>query len=356
MKQLKATSRIKLTLTVVLCLIGLRSYADSFCGVILAKNGLNVRTEPRLTSGILYKLHQGETFKFYADGYTEIYQTIQDGGENLTGQWIKIDLYTYDESGNPEEGYLFLTPAYAVEMYDCREFRHRISEAELYNHTYGEDEYAQKRKDTLQNIVKLTYEHFQQAAPASGKAIYEKDAAHYEISADTILLKLDHGKVKKIISYPLGKDGYDDAREAYEFMGYVARMHSYLIQGSYWESGDYFFVNKKTGLVSPHFEGLPSISPDNKRMLVVFEDLYEEGTNMALYEMENNQVKLSIQYIFSDWTVDGEVFWVSPDEALIPARSVRDASNWVDEAYDNSIEAEKEWAKVKKQYVKMKVR
>jgi hypothetical protein len=38
---------------------------------------------------------------------------------------------------------------------------------------------------------------------------------------------------------------------------------------------------------------------------------------------------------------------------LIPARSVKDESNWVDPDYNNSKEAKEIWKKVKKQYVKM---
>jgi uncharacterized protein YgiM (DUF1202 family) len=345
----------KLVITFFLLLIHISTYADSFCGVVLAENGLNIRTEPNLKSDIIYKLHKGETFKLYSDGYTGIFQTIKDGNDRLKGQWIKIDLYNFDKESNPEEGYIFLTPKYAVEMYDCREFRHRILENELYNSTNTENEYSLKRKDTLKTILELEYFNLKAKQKPLNKDIYNKNKNDYKVSKDTLSLKLENGKLKKIISYPFGKNGNEDSREEYTYIGYLKRLNSYLIRGSYWESGDYFFVSKKTGLISDNFYGSPKISPNNKLMLIIDEDAYEEGTNIALFEIKNNNVKLKINYSFSDWVIDGEAFWISNSEIVIPARSIKDENNWIDKDYNNDIDAEKIWKKVKKKYVKIKI-
>jgi len=345
----------KLVITFFLSLIHISTYADSFCGVVLAENGLNVRTESSLKSDIIYKLHKGETFKLYSDGYTGIFQTIKDGNDRLKGQWIKIDLYSFDKESNPEEGYIFLTPKYAVEMYDCREFRHRILNSDLYNSTDKVNEYSLKRKDTLKTFLKLEYYNLKGKQNYLNKDIYKKNSNDYKVSKDTLSLKLDNGSIKKIISYPFGKNGNEDSREQYKFIGYLKRLNSYLISGSYWESGDYFFVNKKTGLVSNNFYGMPNISPDNKLMLIMDEDTYEEGTKISLYQIKNNTLNLKISYSFRDWIIDGEAFWISNSEILIPARSTKDKNNWIDREYDNDIDAERKWSKVKKKYVKVEI-
>lgn len=345
----------KLIITFFAFFINISTYADSFCGVVLAENGLNIRTEPSLKSDIIYKLHKGETFKLYSDGYTNIYQTIKDGNDKLKGQWIKIDLYTFDKESNPEEGYIFLTPKYAEEIYDCREFRHRILENELYNSTDTQNEYSLKRKDTLKTILKLEYYNLRGKLKPLNKDIYTKNISDYNVSKDTLSLKLDNGNIKKIISYPFGKNGNEEYREEYTYIGYLKRLNSYLITGSYWESGDFFFVNKKKGLISNNFYGSPNISPNNKLMLIIDEDTYEKGTNISLYEINNNNVKLKIHYSFSDWVIDGEIFWISNSEILIPARSIKDENNWLDKDYDNDTDAKIMWDKVKKKYVNLKI-
>ena len=335
-------------------LLSLSVYADSFCGVVLAENGLNIRTQPSsLTGNILYKLNKGETFRFYSDGYTGVFQTIIDGNETVEGQWIKINLKTLNEKGNPEHAYLFLSPKYATEMYDCRAFKHPILEEELYNS--GDTEYALKRKDTLKTLVELTYlTHTSEQNPLPKSTLITNEM-HYDVKKDTLLLKLDNGNTKKIISYPFGKLESDESREEYTYVGYVEQLNSYLISGSYYESGDYFFVSKNNGIISNHFYGLPNMSPNAKLMLVIEEDMYEEGTNVSIYEIDKTDVKLKINYNFTDWYIDGKTFWISNQEALIPARSVKDHHNWTDPDYDNYAEAQNTWKEVGKHYVRMKI-
>jgi hypothetical protein len=266
---------MKLKIVFFLLVFSAKSYADSFCGVVLAENGLNVRSKPSLQSEVLYKLHQGQTFKFYSDGYTEIFETIKDGNETLKGQWIKIDLYTSNESSEPNEGYILLTPKYAEEIYDCREFRHRILENELYSNTYDQNEYREKRVDTLKTIVQLEYYHLKTNSISAQKDLYPIEEGDFTILTDTISLNLDNGEVKHIVSYPFGKNDNEDFTEVYSLVGYSSRINSFLIQGSYWESGDYFFVNKQNGAISSNFYGQPIISPSSMFMLVLQEDEYE---------------------------------------------------------------------------------
>ena len=330
-------------------------FADSFCGIILAENGLNLRTAPNLNSQIITKYTKGHVFKFTTDGFIDMYQTIKDGKEDLKGEWIKIDLENYNFQFETSVGYVFMTPKYTTLMCDCRAFRHNISKEDLYSSNYVGD-YAEMKINSLNVILKISvYDGFIDSM-YSEKSSYQKIDNDYQIIKDTIFLKLDDNSKKKIISYPLGKNGDEYYLEEFVFIGYLDYLNSYLLQVNLWESHEYFFVNKKTGKISTHFYGLPFVSPKNDFFITINEGGKEEqSTEVTLYRIKNNNIESILAYDFSKWVYDNEIFWISENEVLIAARSLNDEYNWVNSKCDNYIEEIKLRGKVRKQYVKFKL-
>ncbi|WP_291869567.1 SH3 domain-containing protein [Maribacter sp.] len=349
---------MKYSFLIILLFFSTKNYADSFCGVVLAENGINVRSAPNLDSRIIHGLAKGSTFKLHPDSYTGIYQTIKDGNENLEGQWVEIDMYDEYEKiyhyykGNFETktGFIFMTPKYAKEIFDCREFRFRIPEEDLYKSF----SYLEERLDSVKTIVKLKiYDEHVDVKPSQVDLVKEKE--NYKIVKDTIFLKLKNRSYSKIISYPMGKNGYEDYREEYSFKGFIRPLKCYLIQGSYWESGDYFLVNQKTGSQSSALVGIPSLSIKIQYLVSITNDIYEERTIMQIFELKNDKLIPRFQYGFTQWSYDNELIWLSSNEFLIAARANRDKTVWRNENFDNNEKAQELWKKVRKQYIKVKI-
>lgn len=322
--------------------------ADSFCAVVLAANGLNVRTTAAFDSPVLYKLNEGSTFKFYSDAYTSAIQTVKDGNKELKGYWLEIESYVYNDSLKSDEAYVFMSQEYATELYDCDGHRHRVLESELYASQYASQE-------EIKNFKALfSIEHFDgKLSPNISHKLVANNEDYTELH-DTLLLHLDGNKQKAIVSYPMGKNGYDEEMEIHTYVAYSSLLNAYLIETSLWEHSSYFFVDKSSGDKSLVFSGRPKISSGGQFFISCNDD-YGGGLEFSIHKIANGSVQEMAYYGFNGWAYDNEFFWIGPNTFLVAVRSKKDEDNWIDENYVDHEKAKALRRKIRKQYLKFTI-
>lgn len=338
-----------------LLLFPLFAWADQFCGLVVARNGLNVRAQPSLKGDVLYKLPKGATFKYHPDSYTGVFETIQDGTERIKGQWLKIDLY---KGQAKREGYLFLTPSYAIELHDCRSFRHRMTEEEIYQPAYETGESAKQMASKLQKQVYIQY--FDRVVSSSnsrkesGKILFSPLGMRKE--KDTVLLRLATGKDLVLVSQPHGTAEAEELARVYFPIGYSELLKAYLISEDYWEGSDYHFISQVDGSKSPPLFQIPTVSPNRQYLLVLDSDSDEGKMYFAVYKWNQGQIRELISYSFENWSMDGDPIWVSGRTFLLPVRSHEDQYNWVDEDANNDPQAIADRKKARKTHLRFELK
>ncbi|MEO6818112.1 MAG: hypothetical protein ABI266_02225 [Ginsengibacter sp.] len=123
--------------------------------------------------------------------------------------------------------------------------------------------------------------------------------------ADTTVIKKENGiielpvqnKTLKIIDKP--EEG--DYREEFRYVGQVEFLNQYLIAGSYYESMDYRFLDKTSGKETQVFGEYPHISPDKKNIICIYGNPYESTSDLELYSINNQQIKLMMSASFNKW-------------------------------------------------------
>lgn len=133
----------------------------------------------------------------------------------------------------------------------------------------------------------------------------EKNNAVHFLKADTT------ANIKKngIITLPTGnkpikitdKPGDGDYREEYNYIGQVEFLNQYLIEGSYYESLDFNFFDKTSGKKTQTFIEYPYISADKKNIICIYGNAYESTSDVQLYSISNQEIKLVMTASFSKW-------------------------------------------------------
>lgn len=115
------------------------------------------------------------------------------------------------------------------------------------------------------------------------------------------------------------EDG-DGLRE-FRYEGHVPSLHQYLIGGTYWESGDYRFVDQRTGAETAIFTDYPHLSPDGRYIISLYANPYETTADLELYTISGNTVKPLITASFAKWmpvSDPQEIFWNSDGWLYMP--------------------------------------
>lgn len=90
-----------------------------------------------------------------------------------------------------------------------------------------------------------------------------------------------------------------DDLEYYEYLGEMQPIHQYLIAGYYYEAGDKFFIDKRTGHET-EIESHPYLSPDGKYIITLGVTEMGGATAIALYKVLNKD-PFAIELVVSAW-------------------------------------------------------
>ncbi|NEU07790.1 SH3 domain-containing protein [Flavihumibacter sp. R14] len=147
---------------------------------------------------------------------------------------------------------------------------------------------------------------------------HNKASAVNYMLADTTVIYKKNGVIilptaKGIRKY-IDKPDAEEDRQEYVYLGQIEFLNSYILQGSYWESWDYKFINKTSGKEENSFVDYPFISPDKKHILCISANPYNTTADLELYTIQNNKVRMIMAASFRNWMpVNGmdSMFWSS---------------------------------------------
>lgn len=116
------------------------------------------------------------------------------------------------------------------------------------------------------------------------------------------------GKVVTFTDNEADHDGY----QVFESVGQIAPLNQYLVNGAYWESGDYTMIDKDTGETTQTFIDYPHISPNKKNIVSAYANPYEQATDLELYKIDGKKITPIMRAGFKNWmpAVEPEdMFW-----------------------------------------------
>ncbi|MEO5911568.1 MAG: SH3 domain-containing protein [Pelobium sp.] len=138
----------------------------------------------------------------------------------------------------------------------------------------------------------------------------------------------------------------DDSQE-YNYLGQVPFLNQYLVEGSYYESLDFRFFDKTSGKETQAFGEYPYISANQKNIICIYGNAYESTSDLELYTIENQQIKLVMTASFSKWFPTAEkfndIFWGS------------DGNLYLEVIHIQAMWGETSDEKPKKQYLRIKL-
>jgi hypothetical protein len=272
---------------------------------VCAENGLNVRNDNDIIIGKLSNAVQVDIL-----GYTDEEIEVYDNNEILKGRKAIIEYYleTVDYSRTVR--------AYVFEGYLCDSNAVKIYDSELCIFKYEQDAYHQKPK-CLDSILKL-------------ELVSKKITYNSILKRETKLTNIDGFKVEdNILKLPVKNDSLtirnindenaEDSREVYNYLGEIDALNCYVVSGNYWESGDVTLYNKITGKETAILQDYPQLSPNNRYLLSLSFDGYQEIGMFQLGKIENGKLENLLNFEFHNWTVTEkpDIIWVSNNTFLI---------------------------------------
>lgn len=133
----------------------------------------------------------------------------------------------------------------------------------------------------------------------------QKSTAVSFLLADTINQKKKNGLTilkcrDKTVKY-IDKPDAEEDLQVFTYVGQIEFLNTYVISGSYWESGDFKFVDKTSGEETNSFVDYPHISPDKKNIICINPNGYEVTADLELYSIADNKTKHVMSASFKNW-------------------------------------------------------
>ncbi len=192
--------------------------------------------------------------------------------------------------------------------YEDIRFTKEVLEAVNFIGKWEGDTFVDEEKGTTLSkyftIDQISYEEYQKA----------KKNGYFPLVKDTLAIKKKEGiltlpcsdtvvKLKDVEMTP------QDDLEYYEYLGEMQPIHQYLIAGYYYEAGDKFLIDKRTGHKT-EIESQPYLSPDGKYIVTLGVTEMGGATAIALYKILSKE-PFAIELVVSAWIF----YWVAYEES-----------------------------------------
>ena len=192
--------------------------------------------------------------------------------------------------------------------YEDIRFTKEVLEAANFIGKWEGDTFVDEKEGTTLSkyftIDLISYEEYQKA----------KKNGYFPLVKDTLAIKKKEGiltlpcsdtvvKLKDVEMTP------QDDLEYYEYLGEMQPIHQYLIAGYYYEAGDKFLIDKRTGHKT-EIESQPYLSPDGKYIITLGVTEMGGATAIALYKVLSKE-PFAIELVVSAWIF----YWVAYEES-----------------------------------------
>jgi hypothetical protein len=122
---------------------------------------------------------------------------------------------------------------------------------------------------------------------------------------DTLKIKSKNDKlllpIKTGFKTMISKPNEEENRVEYFYLGQYPELNQYVIRCDYYESQDYKFIDKTTGLETQSFIDFPFLNSSKTQILAIYGNPYEDCTDVELFQLDKfkNITKKNILSVFS---------------------------------------------------------
>ncbi|WP_299117231.1 hypothetical protein [uncultured Winogradskyella sp.] len=282
---------------------------------VVAENGLNIR---RLDGTIDGKFNNGDVVDIL--GYSDSIAEINDDGKILKGRWAAIKWNNV--TGNTSR---------VKKRYVFEGFLGSIDEVKVYKSQicYGIEYETQRLYDITDNIYPKcldSYFDFDLISEKSFNAIKEMDINFYKENKH-VKIEANEDNTQDI-NLPLKdttlvfKSISDYKGSSHSFYGDIEFLNQYLMYHIYYEAEDAFFsfIDKTSGKQTIMFQGFPNISPDKKRIISFYYDIYDDEFYLEIFKIKKDRtINFEKGFRFVHWIQDhgSKIKWLSSTEFAI---------------------------------------
>ncbi|MFD2968562.1 SH3 domain-containing protein [Sphingobacterium bambusae] len=106
----------------------------------------------------------------------------------------------------------------------------------------------------------------------------------------------------------------EEDEQYFQYLGQVEFLNQFLINGQYWESLNYRFIDKTSGEETQVFGEYPHISADKKHIICIYANPYDMTADLELYSISGNKINRLMAASFKNWMPNGEqtdMFWAA---------------------------------------------
>ena len=119
------------------------------------------------------------------------------------------------------------------------------------------------------------------------------------------------------------KPDAEENMQIFQYVGQIKKLNAYVVFGSYWEDNDFRLIDKTTGQETDPFIDFPYLSADNKHILSLYSNPYEQTGDLSLYTVSGKQqINLILTAGFKNWMPSGESndeqFWHADGYFYLP--------------------------------------
>ncbi len=213
------------------------------------------------------------------------------------GEWLKIwSPINRDRSGNYYDDLIYGS------LYIKKEFTGKFEELKVSEHElpiiydyYAENKQKRVSEDTLAFELITENEYLKQKAASVSLLV-----------CDTLAITKNDGVIilpcveNTVTLTDIDSDG--DSSRSYYYIGHMPYLNVYLIRAVYYESGDYFFIDRNSGKKTASFADFPVVSPDGIYVADIWGNVYEDSTQFGISKLnEDGTAETLIYCVFTKW-------------------------------------------------------
>lgn len=155
----------------------------------------------------------------------------------------------------------------------------------------------------------------------------KKSTAVNFLTADTTAIVKNEGKILLPCAHTSVEyadcDSDGETRAIYTYLGQIAPLDAYVVEGSYYENWDHQLIYKADGTATS-MVGYPHLSPDQQHIVCIKANPYESIADVEVYTVRGHKPEGLVFTSFANWMpVEPEsgvsgIFWSSDDCLYLP--------------------------------------
>lgn len=276
---------------------------------VISRNGLNIRDEKGVIDG---KFNYGDFVGIIGYEYFNPFSN-----EEPSEKWAVVKKnYISGNSQTTKKRYVH--PDFLGEKKEIKVYQDQLCWGYLMNDAYEYDERDLKCLNSYFDFEIISETNYKSITSIL-KTSYPKNPK-VKISQTNDVGDSFRLPIKDSVITFTSTPGYSGSYHSYN--GDIELLNKYLIHSGYPKAEEeyYVMIDRTTGEESL-FSGFPHLSPDNKHILSIYYDMYEDQLIFNIFSIKDNKsIKLNNSFVFNEWlkVPEASLKWISNSKIAFP--------------------------------------